>query len=128
MTQLEIPNFGALLGEFIATISPEGRPGFLARLERLAAARYRDWAKAAPDEAPGLLACAAREDEIADRIERLFPLPDADTSAVEKQLPEARRVYYEVFDGMGLRDQLTIQANAERQGARRLAEDRKSVV
>jgi hypothetical protein len=117
MAKVEIPNFGALLGEFIAPISAEGLPGFLAGLEREAAARYRGWAKAAPSESAGLLACAGREDEIANRIEARFPMPEADRSTAEKNLPEARRVYFEVFVGLSLRDQLTIQANAERQGA-----------
>jgi hypothetical protein len=117
MASVEIPNFGALLGKFIGAISPAGRPAFLAGLEREAAARYRGWAEAAPGESGGLLACAAREDEIADRIEARFAMSEADRAAAEKNLPEARKLYSEVFEGLTLRDQLTIQANAERQGA-----------
>ena len=117
MTKIEIPNFGVLLGEFIGAVSPAGLPGFLAGLEREAAGRYRAWAEAAPAESAGLLACAAREDEIAERVERRFPLPAADRPAVEKSLPEARRIYFEVFEGLSMREQMTIQANAERQGA-----------
>lgn len=118
MSDVEIPNFGALLGDLIGTMSTEGVPGFLAGLEREAAARYRAWAEALPDGSEGLLACAAREDEIAERVSRCLPLPDSDLPAYEKALPEARRMYFAAFEGLTLREQLTIQANAERQGAR----------
>ena len=117
MTDLEIPNFGVLLGELIGSLSEAGVPGFLAGLEREAAGRYREWAEAALSVSTGLLACAAREDEIADRIEKRFPVPSEDRASIEKNLPEARRLYSEVFEGLSLHQQLSIQANAERQGA-----------
>lgn len=117
MADVEIPNFGALLGDLIGPISQAGVPGFLAGLERVAATRYRAWAEAAPDESVGLSACAAREEEIAKRVEQLFPIPTADRVVLEKNLPEARRLYFEVFEGLSVRQQITIQANAERQGA-----------
>ena len=117
MTELEIPNFGELLGDLIGSLSSAGLPGFLAGLEREAAGRYRAWAQATPDESTGLLACAAREDEIAERVERLFPLPEADRPALEKNLPEARKRYFQAFEGLTVVQQITIQANAERQGA-----------
>ena len=117
MADLEIPNFGALLGDLIAPISQAGVPGFLAGLEREAAGRYRAWAQAAASESAGLLACAEREEQIADRVEQRFPIPPADLASIEKNLPEARRLYFEVFEGLSMREQMTIQANAERQGA-----------
>ena len=117
MADVEIPNFGALLGDLIGSLNPAALPGFLAGLERVAAGRYRAWAEATPSESAGLLACAAREDEIAERVDRCFPVPAADRGTLEKNLPEARRLYFEVFEGLSLRHQITIQANAERQGA-----------
>lgn len=117
MTDVQIPNFGALLAPYIGQVGPALRPRFLALLERGAADRYRYWAELLPAHADGLLACAASEDEIADRIEGAFGIADADRAVVEAPLPGARDAYYAVFDGMDPWDQLRIQANAERQGA-----------
>jgi hypothetical protein len=117
MTETQIPNFGALLAPFIVQVGPELRPRFLALLERGAADRYRYWAEQLPEHADGLLACAAREDEIADRIEAAFSVGADDLPVLEAPLPGARATYLEVFDGRSNWDQLRIQANAERQGA-----------
>ncbi|MFM8946228.1 MAG: hypothetical protein ACKOJC_05895, partial [Actinomycetota bacterium] len=65
----------------------------------------------------GLLDCAGREDEIADRIDAAFALDESLRPALEAPLPEAIAVYYEVFAAYDIWDQLRIQANAERQGA-----------
>lgn len=117
MSKVEAPNFAVLLGPFIAEVPEEGRPRFLALLERGAAERYRAWARELPEHAEALRACSAREDEIADRVEKLFPI----TAELEKEtaqpLPRARDAYYDVFAGMPVLDQLAIQADAERQGA-----------
>lgn len=117
MSDVQIPNFGALLAPYIGQVGPHLRPRFLALLERGAADRYRHWAGLLPEHADGLLACAASEDEIADRIEGAFSIADEDRVAVEAPLPGARATYYAVFDGMDPWDQLRIQANAERQGS-----------
>ena len=113
----DTPNFAQLLGPFIEPIPEAARPAFLARLERTAAERYRLWAGQAVALADGLLACAAREDEIADRVERLLGANAADREKIESSLEGARDTYYAVFAGKPLREQLRIQANAERQGA-----------
>ena len=117
MTDLAIPRFGELLGPFIARVAPETMPRFLALLERSAADRYRQWAERLPDHRDGLLRCAAREDEIADRIESAFALDDSLRPQLEAPLDEAIAVYYDVFAPLSIRDQLRVQANAERQGA-----------
>ena len=117
MTDLAIPRFGELLGPYIARVAPETMPRFLALLERGAADRYRHWAEQLPDHRVGLLRCAAREDEIADRIEGAFALDESLRPQLEAPLAEAVTVYYEVFAPLSLRDQLRVQANAERQGA-----------
>ena len=117
MTKPEIPEFGALLGPILADVPAAALPGFLARLERTAADRYRAWAEQSPQLAEGLLACAAREDEIAARVEKLFPLEAAHQDLVDAALPKARDIYYAAFDGYTLEEQLVLQAHAERQGS-----------
>lgn len=117
MTALEIPRFGELLAPFIGRVPAEAMPRFLALLERGAADRYRVWADALPEHRAGLLDCAGREDEIADRIDAAFALDESLRPALEAPLPEAIAVYYEVFAAYDIWDQLRIQANAERQGA-----------
>lgn len=114
---LQIPNFGKVLSPLFADLPPQVMPAFLARLERIAASRYRLWAAAAPAWADELLACADREDEIAERVLALFPI-DADTAAtLDLRVPGAREQYAALFEPYSVRDQLTMQAAAERQGA-----------
>lgn len=117
MSPNEIPNFAELLGPFIQRIPEASRPAFLAALERGAAQRYREWAEASPNQAPGLLACAEREDEIARRVDKLFPADAEGQTSIEGTVPDARIAYYEVFAGLPLHEQWRIQASAERQGA-----------
>jgi hypothetical protein len=117
MSNVQAPNFAVLLGPFIGEVPEEGRPRFLALLERGAAERYRAWARELPEHAGTLLACAEREDEIADRVEAVFPVAAELEKEVARPLPRARDVYYDVFAGMPVRDQLAVQADAERQGA-----------
>jgi len=116
-TRPEVPQFGALLRSHIASVPDTARPAFLSGLERSAAARYRDWADAAPEHAEVLLECATREDEIAELVAALFPI-DAETQRmVDAALPAAVAVYYEVFAPYSVFDQLYLQSEAELQGA-----------
>jgi hypothetical protein len=64
------------------------------------------------------MACAAREDEIADRIDILIPIPGQYRDLVDRFIPQAKQAYFDVFEGLSAIDQMTIQAAAERQGAR----------
>jgi len=117
MAPREIPSFALLLRPFIEKIPDAGRPAFLAMLERGAAQRYREWAAEAKDRAAGLLACAAREEEIARRVDALFPAAVVGDPGVEAALAGAREAYYAVFAGLPLAFQWRIQASAEREGA-----------
>lgn len=117
MSDLEIPNFAVLLGAFMGEVPQEGLPYFLSLLERGAAERYRGWARELPEKAEALLACADREDEIADRVQKLFPIAAEIEKQVNQPLPAARNAYYDAFTGHPVLDQLRIQADAERQGA-----------
>jgi len=117
MTQRPLPNIGALLASFIGQVPEIARPRFLALLERGAAERYRYWAERSPENAAGLLACAAREVEIADRAERVFAIDEAVREKLDAPIQGARAVYNRLFEGVPLLEQFRIQANAERQGA-----------
>lgn len=112
-----VPQFGALLRSHIASVPDVARPAFLSGLERSAAARYREWADAAPQHAEVLLECAAREDEIAELIAALFPIAPDVQQTVDEALPGAIAVYYEVFAPYDVLDQLYLQSEAELQGA-----------
>jgi hypothetical protein len=118
MPDVTAPDFGALLAPQLSTIPPDALPRFLALLERGAAQRYREWAEQLPAHADVLLGCAASEDEIADRIEAAFTIDDAVANAIQAPLPDARATYLRAFEGHDVWDQLRIQADAERQGAR----------
>ena len=113
-----VPNFGELLAQYISAVPETAVPAFLARLERTAADRYRMWAKAVPEHAEGLLTCAAREDDIADRAEQIYPATEAEQiAAMDSAIVPARETYYQVFANLTAIEQMTIQAKAERQGA-----------
>jgi hypothetical protein len=114
-----IPRFAELLAPVIGRVPQELVPALLAGLERSAAERYRRWAEAAgdPDERQGLLACAGREDEIATRVAKLFPVDSDGVQLIDAQLPEARQTYLATFDPHPVRHQYRMQASAEREGA-----------
>lgn len=117
MTERESPNFGLLLSPIIARVPAHAVPRFLALLERGAAQRYREWAVVVPEHTGVLLACALREDEIADRVDQVWPIDDALLEELERLLPPARDLYYGAFEGMSPWAQLLVQADAELQGA-----------
>ena len=112
-----IPNFGELLAKHLEPLPAEALPYMLSQLERTAAARYRGWAEDVPEHREGLLACADREDEIADRVEAMFPPSDTHRDLVANVIPAAKATYYEVFAGHTPFEQMQIQEDAERQGA-----------
>jgi hypothetical protein len=117
MNELEIPNFADLLGEYLGSVPGEAFPYLLSQLERTAADRYRIWAEEVPEHKEGLLKCAASEDEIADRAEAMFPPSHEHRDIVAGVFPDAKAVYYAVFEKYPPVQQMLIQANAERQGA-----------
>jgi len=115
--QIDIPNFGELLAEHLGGVPPEAYPFLLSQLERTAADRYRQWADDVPSHRDGLLNCAAQEDEIANRVEAMFPPSDEHRALVAEIIPKAKATYYSAFEPYTPVEQMTIQANAERQGA-----------
>jgi hypothetical protein len=117
MSNPDVPNFGVLLAPAIAALPEAARPAMLCGLERAAAARYRAWAEELPDHKAALLACAEREDEIANSVAGLFPLDAAGRQAVDKALPEAIAIYHDAFAPHPVLEQLYLQSEAELQGA-----------
>jgi len=117
MAELEIPNFPALLMEPLLAVPEASRVGFIARLERSAAERYREWAAESKDMAKWLGECADREDEIANRAEKMFPVLPEHEKIVSEALTRARRLYAGAFEGHDLEDRIFLQAHAERQGS-----------
>ena len=117
--QTTLPNIAEILAGVLRNIDPKLQPFHLAKLERLAAQRYRTWANDHPDPAvkEGLLACADREDEIASRVESLEP----DASAIQARLlsdhPELLDLNRTLFEGRPLKVQFAMQADGERAGA-----------
>lgn len=114
-----LPDLGAELVPLVGRLPEPARPRFLALLERAAARRYESWAATAtdPEAARGFRACAAREDEIAGRIEETFPPHPDERALVAALLPEVQALAARAFDGRPLPEQLAIQAAAERRGA-----------
>jgi len=117
MPSLDIPNFGELLAPFLSQLPAEALPYMLSQLERTAADRYRYWADAIPEHATGLLSCAQREDEIARRVEAMFPPSDRHRELVADLIPSAKETYYQVFSEYTPLEQMRIQEDAEKQGA-----------
>ena len=114
----ELPDIPAILGEIMQTLEPDDRPLMLALLERRAAERYRGWAEEVDDDAvsEGLLACAEREQEIAERVEGVFDDARATQSRLLSAHPELEELNRTLFADRPLRDQFIMQANGERAG------------
>jgi hypothetical protein len=117
--QTNIPDVAEILADVLRNIDPRLQPLLLAKLERLAAQRYRTWSGDHPDQSvkAGLLACADREEEIARRVESLVP----EASAIQNKLladhPELLDLNRTLFDGRPLEVQFAMQAAGERAGA-----------
>lgn len=91
-------------------------PRMLAMLEHIAADRYRGWAVHAPEHADVLLACAAREDDIAERVATVWEVSDDAIEQMLSMVPGASAAYAQLFHDRSLRSQLELQAAAELQG------------
>jgi hypothetical protein len=114
-----LPNIAELLAPILQRLAAEQRALLVAIAERRAAERYRGWAEESGDAATrrSLLACAAREEEIAGRIEALFPDAQRIQQRILADHPDLEDVNHSLFAGRPLREQLAIQAQGERVGA-----------
>jgi hypothetical protein len=118
-TSRALPNVAEVLAPLLARVPADRQPLLLAIAERLAAERYRGWA-ADPGytaDREALLRCAAREEEIAERIESLHK----DATAVQREIltanPDLSEINRSVFAGLCVADQMRLQASGERTGA-----------
>jgi hypothetical protein len=116
---VELPEIGHALAPVLAVVPRDRQPLLIAAAERLAAARYREWAAATHDETfkRELLECATREEEIAARIEGLYPDAAEGQRALLAAHPEVQDINRTLFTGRPMPDQFTIQARGERLGA-----------
>lgn len=109
---------GDAIAPLVAEVPEKEQPLMVALIERIAAARYRSWAADASEpDGERLLACAAREEEIARRVEALYADASAVQSALRAKHPDLERVYRELFRGHELDEQYAMQAAGERLGA-----------
>lgn len=108
-----------LLTPIIQKVPAEHQGLLIALLERNAALRYRAWAKKArsEDERSGLEACATREEELAAKVEALAPDSPGIQESLRDHFSDLRVAYGSVFGGQDRREQMAIQAAAERAGA-----------
>jgi hypothetical protein len=114
-----LPDVGEELRPLILRLPTGIQPRILARLERGAAERYRAWAASCPDQpkADGLRACAAREEEVAARVEAIFPPQPDEQERISDVLPQIAQVYQSAFAQRPLVERYAIQAATERRGA-----------
>ena len=116
MSETALPDISTVLAQVLTSVSEALRPRLLALLERTAAERYDGWARQLPAHASGLLSCASREREIAAIAEGIFALDAAGREKLENPLQTAREAYFALLAPLSLRDQLRLQAVAERAG------------
>jgi hypothetical protein len=131
--QSALPNLGGIFARVLQRVAEPIRPLLIAIAERLAAERYRAWAEhpSMAEHAEQLLACARREEEIAARVEALFPAATEIQREMLVKNPDFTEIPRTVFEGKPLADQFRIQAQGERLGAatwRALARSEKSPV
>ena len=114
-----IPNISEILAGALRSIDPKLQPMLLAKLERLAAQRYRTWAtdQAVQSVRDGLRACADREEKIAGRVESLEPNASAIQDKLLSDHPELLDLNRTLFEGRPLKVQFAMQAEGERAGA-----------
>jgi hypothetical protein len=115
----DLPDVGQVLAPVLARVAAEQRPLLIALAERLAADRYRGWAAASndPQRREQLLACAQREEDIARRVEALYPDAGRVQRDIAAQNPDLQDVNRTLFADRPLEEQYTIQARGERLGA-----------
>lgn len=114
-----LPDLGGQIRPLIQTLPVGLQPRIMATLERAAADRYRTWAGVCPEpaQAEGLRASAAREEEVAARIEMAFPSQPDEQRHIGGVLPQIAEVYRSAMAQRPVIAQYAIQAAAERRGA-----------
>jgi len=118
-TKQNLPNIQEALSGFLQLVPQDQQPLLIALAERMAADRYRSWAGRVtdPDKQKGLIACGDREDEIARRIESLYPNAAAIQGNIAATTPHLSDLTRSLFEPLSLDDQFALQAQGERLGA-----------
>jgi hypothetical protein len=114
-----LPDLAELLRPVLETVPIAIRPRVIATLERAAAERYRAWATSCPDplQAEGLRACALREEDVAVRVEKIFPSQPGEQQLIAGVLPRVAEIYGAAIAGRPVLEQYAFQAASERRGA-----------
>lgn len=114
-----LPDLAGQVRPLIQALPLGAQPNIMARLERAAADRYRAWAAACPEsgQAEGLRACAAREEDVAARVEMAFPSQPDEQRHIGDVLPLIAEAYRSALAQRPVLEQYAIQAAAERRGA-----------
>ncbi|MEN8184236.1 MAG: hypothetical protein ABFS46_17050 [Myxococcota bacterium] len=113
----ELPDLQQVFAQLLGRVPSEQQPLLIALAERMAAQRYRSWANASADEKSELLACAAREEEIASRIEALYPGAAEIQTDILSENSDLEEINRSLFAERPLLDQFAMQARGERLGA-----------
>ncbi len=115
----ELPNIAAVLATVLQRVPRHHQPLVIAFAERLAAVRYRGWAEQIADAETqaALLACADREEDIAARIESLYPNASAMQQDLLASSPDLLDINRQLFAPLALEQQFRLQAQGERLGA-----------
>ena len=114
-----LPDLAVIIGPLLQRVPAVQQPLLIAIAERMAADRYRGWAddpRVASHRAR-LLACVEREEEIARRVEGLYPRAGEMQREILAANPDLEQITRDLFAGWSLHQQLAIQANGERLGA-----------
>ena len=114
-----LPDLAGQIRPLIQTLPVGVQPRIMATLERAAADRYRAWSGACPEpvQVEGLRACAAREEEVAARVEMVFPSQPDEQRLVGGVLPQIADAYRSAMAQRPVLEQYAIQAAAKRRGA-----------
>ena len=114
-----LPNIGQLLRPLAEKIPADQQPLFIAIVERMAAQRYRRWADEINDAkyAGQLRECADREEEIAGKIEALYPNASELVEQIRSNLPDLDQIVTSLYDDLSILEQYAAQAEGERIGA-----------
>lgn len=114
-----LPDLGSAVRPVFESVPESDRPILIALLERSAARRYRIWAGRhdLTAHAAELRRCADREEEIAARVEGLYPEAKRIQAQLLATLPDLDALARDIFDPLALLDQLRVQAAGERLGS-----------
>jgi hypothetical protein len=113
---ITLPDIGEVVRGILQRVPRDQQPILLAQRERVSAARYRSWAGeiADSDRRSALLACADREEDIARRVEALYPAAASIQDEILARNPDLTSITGSLFSAYPLGQQYILQARGER--------------